>query len=75
MVNGFSKILTLIFGGVVAFSVLNGFLYSLGNIQRWDYMLANALLISVIYFAYLTYELYQIKGSINKLTQAKQKKK
>ncbi len=53
-------------GGLVAFATINGFLYSLGNLQRWDYILANALVIILIYFVYLTYEVQQIKERLSK---------
>lgn len=64
MTNGFGRILGSIFAGVVAFSALNALLFNLGNLQRWDFILANALLIILIYFIYLTYEIQQIKNKI-----------
>ena len=64
MKNGFGKILTYIVGIIVAFSAINGFLFSLGNLQRWDYILENFLLIIFTYFVYLTYEINKIKEKI-----------
>lgn len=65
MAKSFWTILAAIFGGLVAFATINAFLVSLGNMQRWDYILANALIIILVYFTYLTYELQQIKEKIN----------
>ena len=64
MVKSFWTILAAIFGGLVAFATINGFLYNLGNMQRWDYILANALVIILIYFTFLTYEIQQIKEQL-----------
>lgn len=64
MVKSFWTILAAIFGGLVAFATINAFLVSLGNMQRWDYILANALVIILIYFTFLTYEIQQIKEQL-----------
>ena len=64
MVKSFWTILAAIFGGLVAFATINGFLYNLSNMQRWDYILANALVIILIYFTFLTYEIQQIKEQL-----------
>ncbi|MBI1972870.1 hypothetical protein HYS50_02610 [Candidatus Woesearchaeota archaeon] len=64
MVKSFLPILGAIFGGLAAFTAINGLLYNLGNMQRWDYILANAFVIILIYFAYLTYEIQKIKERV-----------
>jgi len=65
MVKTFWPILGALFAGLVAFATINGLLYNLGNLQRWDYILANALVIILIYFVYITYEIQKLKEKIN----------
>ncbi|MBU4352189.1 MAG: hypothetical protein KJ939_03860 [Nanoarchaeota archaeon] len=62
--KGFATILALIFAGLIAICTLNGFLYSIDNIQRWDYILVNALLLIFIYLLYLTYDIHKLKKEI-----------
>ena len=63
--NNFRSMLTLIFSGIIAFSSFNGFLYYL-KVEKYDYILANALSIIIIYLFYLTHEIHKIKKEYQK---------
>ena len=65
MAKSFWPVLGAIFAGLAAFGTINGFLSGLQNIQRWDYLLANAFAIILVYFAYLTYEIQKIKTRLS----------
>ncbi len=67
---GFGKILGIIFVAILVFCAFNGFLLGAGVLQISDFILANGLLIIVVYFAYLTYEIQQIK-QVLKMPRAK----
>ena len=60
----FIKTLGVFFGGIVAFVAINSFLYALEGIERWDYILANALFATFKYLLYLTTKVQRLEKLI-----------